>query len=67
MTLNMYKADIEITCADGSIGAKVIYAATLGQVMDDAEYLVTRWVREGRETGNEVISHKVIGGEAEYA
>jgi len=66
--MTMFKADITVTSEDGSIGAKVIYASSLGQVMDDAEYMVSAWIRESREIGNPIIKHKVIGGEApEYA
>lgn len=62
--MKMFKADITVTSEDGSIGAKVIYGASLGQVMDDAEYMVASWIRESREIGNPIVKHKVIGGEA---
>jgi hypothetical protein len=66
--MKMFKSDITVTSEDGSIGAKVIYASSLGQVMDDAEYMVTAWIRESRETDNPIVKHKVISGEApEYA
>jgi hypothetical protein len=62
--MQMFKADITLQNSDGSIGAKVIFGASLGQVMDDAEYLVSYWILEGRQTNNPVVSHKVIGGVA---
>jgi len=64
LVMKMFKADITVTSEDGSIGAKVIYASSLGQVMDDAEHMLTSWIRESRETDNPIIKHKVIGGEA---
>jgi len=60
----MFKADITVNYADGSLGAKVIYAASQEQVMDDAAYFVRQEVLLGRETGNEVVKHRVSGSEA---
>lgn len=57
--MTMFQADITVDYADGSRGGKVIYAASREQVMDDAFNFVSRQVVEGRETGNEVVEHKV--------
>lgn len=62
--MKMFKADITAYFEDGSIGAKVIFAATLGQVMDDAEYFISSLILRSRDAGNPVVKHKVIGGEA---
>lgn len=62
--MKMFKADITINFEDGSTGAKVIYASSMDQVMDDACNFVRRRVLEGRELNNQVVEHKVIGGEA---
>lgn len=59
----MFNADITINFEDGSIGAKVISATSLEQVMDDACHFVTRRVHEGRELNNQVVKHSVRGYE----
>ncbi len=59
----MFNADITINFEDGSTGAKVISAASLEQVMDDAMHFVRRRVLEGRELKNNVVKHSVKGYE----
>lgn len=66
----MFYADITIEFANGSMGAKIIQAASMEQVMSDAQHYVTERVREGKEIldihGNDlytVVSHKVKGYE----
>jgi hypothetical protein len=68
----MFNADITINFANGSIGAKVIQAASLEQVMDDACHYVTKLARDGKnylDIHNDdrytVVKHSVKGYENE--
>lgn len=66
----MFNADITINFADGSIGAKVIQAASMEQVMDDACHYVAKLVRDGKnyldihsDDRYTVVKHSVKGYE----
>jgi len=56
----MWKADITVEFADGSIGAVVQYSAFKHYAMQYATDLVRAMVIDGREgRGPEVVSHKI--------
>jgi len=66
----MFYADITIEFKNGSMGAKLIQAHSMNQVMDDAAHYVRQRVLEGKKIldihGNDlytVVSHKVKGYE----
>lgn len=61
--IEMFQAEIELEYDDGSKGAKVIYAHSQEQVMDDACEFVGSIVAASKMIGDKrVIKHRVIGG-----
>lgn len=62
--IQMFQAEIELHYDDNSQGAKVIYAHSLEQVMDDATEFVKTIIDAQDIMGDKrVIKHRVIGGE----
>jgi len=66
----MFYADITIEFANGAMGAKIIQAHSMEQVMSDAAHYVRQRVQEGKKIldihGNDlytVVSHKIKGYE----
>lgn len=65
--MDMFKADITVEFQNGGIGAKVIFADSLEQATEDANYFVTNLVKKGKqifeEQGNDsalVVKHKIF-------